>query len=294
MEVWDPGNPGAFHQTDLSLSVKNKYRKLITYFNMNINKHSGCRTLPFLIIMLLVASCSTPLREVTYMYGIDTGQLYEHAPIPDDYRIRANDLLYIRIIGVDPANVAFLNLIGAQTTAVGGGNLELITYLVDEAGDITYPFLGKINVENKTLTEIQAILQEQVDNYLQNSSVFVKLVGRTIVVLGEVGSPGQHMMTKSRISIFETIAVAGDVSDYGNKKNVKLIRELPEGKLVVELDLTDPALIHSPYYYILPHDIIYVENRTRIFGAKGMAFTAPITITASVISLGLLIVNILR
>jgi polysaccharide biosynthesis/export protein len=261
---------------------------------MNIYKFLKQRTVPLLIIILLAASCSTPLREVTYMHGIETSKMYDHAPVPDDYRIRPNDHLYIRIIGVDPENVAFLNLIGAQTTSVGTGSLELITYLVDEAGDISYPFLGKIHVENKTLTEIQQILQERVDNYLQNSSVFVKLVGRTIVVLGEVGAPGQHTMTKSRITIFETIAMAGDVSDYGNKKSVKLIRELPEGKLVVELDLTDPGLIQSPYYYILPHDIIYVENRTRIFGAKGMGFTAPISIVASVISLGLLIVNIFR
>lgn len=248
----------------------------------------------FPILILFAAACSTPLREVTYMHGIDTGQIYEHAPIPADYRIRPNDHLYIRIIGVDPENVAFLNLIGSQTSSVSGGSLELITYLVDEDGNISYPFLGKINVENKTLSEIQALLQEKVDNYLQNSSVFVKLVGRTIVVLGEVGTPGQITMTKSRITIFETIGMAGDISDYGNKKNVKLIRELPEGKLIVELDLTDPDLINSPYYYILPHDIVYVENRTRIFGAKGLGFTAPLSITASVISLGLLIVNIFQ
>lgn len=247
-----------------------------------------------LIMLLLFASCSTPIRKVTYIHGIQPDRMYEHAPIPDDYRIRPNDHLYIRIIGVDPENVAFLNLIGSQTTSVGTGSLELITYLVDEKGEITYPFLGKINVENKTLTEIQMLLQERVDNYLQNSSVFVKLVGRNITVLGEVGSPGQLTMTKSRITIFETIGMAGDINDYGNRQNIKLIRELPEGKLVVQLDLTDPDIIHSPYYYILPHDIIYVENRTRVFGAKGLAFTAPISITASVISLGLLIINIFR
>lgn len=247
-----------------------------------------------LFILLIAASCSTPLKKVTYIHGINPGELYEHAPIPDDYRIRPNDHLYIRIIGVDPNNVAFLNLIGAQTSSISPGSLELITYLVDENGDISYPFLGKINVENKTLTEIQNLLQSRVDNYLQNSSVFVKLVGRTITVLGEVASPGQITLAKSRVTIFETLGMAGDISDYGDRQNVKLIRELPEGKLIAQLDLTDPNIIFSPYYYILPHDIVYVENRTRIFGAKGLAFTAPITITASVISLGLLIVNLFK
>lgn len=261
---------------------------------MKINLLNICQAFFCLLILLVTASCSTPLREVTYLHGIETGRMYEHAPVPDDYRIRPNDLLYIRIIGVDPQNVAFLNLIGAQTTSVASGSLELITYLVDETGNITYPFLGKIMVAGRTVTEIQQIIQEKVDTYLQNSSAFVKLVGRNVTVLGEVGNPGQMIMTKSRITIFETIALAGDISDYGNRRNVKLIRELPEGKLIVQLDLTNPDLINSPYYYILPHDIIYVENSTRIFGAKGMAFTAPISITASVISLGLLIVNIFK
>src|SRR5690554_6777949 len=248
----------------------------------------------FILLLIVTASCSTPLKDVTYLYDIEPGRMYDHAPIPDDYRVRPNDLLYIQIIGVDAENVAFLNLIGSQTSSFGSGNLELITYLVDEAGDITYPFLGKIHVEKKTLTEIQQILQGKVDTYLQNSSVFVKLVGRSITVLGEVGSPGQLTMTKSRVTIFETLGMAGDINDYGNRQNIKIIRELPEGKLIAQLDLTDPNIIFSPYYYILPHDIVYVENRTRIFGAKGMAFTAPISITASVISLGLLIVNLFK
>src|SRR5690606_6518012 len=118
--------------------------------------------------------------------------------------------------------------------------------------------------------------------------------GRSITVLGEVGNPGQLTMTKSRITIFETLGLAGDITDYGNRKNVKLIRELPEGKMIVELDLTDPDLVHSPYYYVLPHDIVYVENRNRIFGAKGLGYTAPISVTASIISLGLLIFNLFK
>src|SRR5690554_6872700 len=93
-----------------------------------------------LFLILIAASCSTPLREVTYLNGIETDKIHPPSPIPDDYRVKPNDHLYIRIIGVDPDNVAFLNLIGSQTTSVGTGSLELITYLVDENGDITYPF----------------------------------------------------------------------------------------------------------------------------------------------------------
>jgi polysaccharide biosynthesis/export protein len=105
-----------------------------------------CRDFFRAVVFLLftATSCSTPLQEVTYLNGIEAGKTYEHAPMPEEYRIRPNDHLYIRIIGVDQDNVAFLNLIGSQTSAIGSSyNLELITYLVDENGNIQYPFWVK-------------------------------------------------------------------------------------------------------------------------------------------------------
>lgn len=259
-----------------------------TIFNFNL-------PIAMVFLLLLSASCSTPLQEITYLDGIETGRAYEEPQAPGEYRIRPNDHLYIRVIGVDPDNVAFLNLIGSQTSTIGSAyNLELITYLVDEHGNIQYPFLGEINVSNMTLSEVQKTLQKKVDLYLQNSSVFVKLVSRTITVLGEVGSPGKISMVKSRMTIFETLGMAGDITDYGNYKNVKIIRELPEGRFIAELDLTDPEILFSPWYYVLPHDIVYVEHRTRIYGAKNLPYTSPLTITASVISIGLLLLNLFK
>ena len=246
-------------------------------------------------LFLIVASCTTPLKEVTYLNDIETGRTFENPPLPDIYRVRVNDHLYIRVITDDPEHAGFLNLIGAQTSVIGSAaNIELITYLVDEEGKISYPFLGEILVENKTINEIQAILQEEVDNFLQNASVFVKLVSRSVTVLGEVRSPGKYPMEKSRMSIFETLGMAGDVTDFGNRKNVKLIRELPDGRYVGELNLTDPDIMHSPYYYILPHDVVYVEHRTKVYGAKNLAYATPLNITASVVSIALLILNLFK
>ncbi len=243
-----------------------------------------------------VTSCSTPLQEVTYMNGIETGMIYPQGPVPGEYRIKPNDQLFIQVISDNPANAAFLNLTNTQSTygsmGSSSGSLELITYLVDEHGDISYPQLGNISVGGLTTAEIRTILQEKVNNYLESASVFVKLVNRNITVLGEVRNPGQKLMVKNQLTIFEALGTAGDISDYGNMKNVKLIREYAEGKHVAELDLTSPAIVSSPYYYILPHDIIYVEHRTKIYGAKNLAYAAPLSITASVVSIGLLIMNL--
>ena len=251
-----------------------------------------------LLLAVVAASCSTPLREVTYLNGIKTNLTYINGPVPDEYRIRPNDQLFIQVISDDPTNAAFLNLINTQGTfgSLGSNNnsLELITYLVDEHGNINYPQLGEINVEDMTTCQVRDIIQGKVDYYLKSASVFVKLVNRNITVLGEVRNPGQKLMVKNKLTIFEALGSAGDITDYGNRQNVKLIRELPEGKHIAELDLTDPQLLVSPYYYVLPHDILYVENRNKIYGAKNMPYAAPLSITASVISIGLLIANLFK
>lgn len=250
------------------------------------------------VILFFISSCSTPLHEVTYLNGINTGQTYVHGPAPEEYKIKPNDQLFIQVISDDPMNAAFLNLVNTQGNSGNLGNsansLELITYLVDEHGNISYPQLGEITVEGLTTAEVRDIVQKRVNSYLESASVFVKLVNRNITVLGEVRSPGQKLMVKNQLTIFEALGTAGDITDYGNRQTVKLIRELPEGKHIALLNLTDPNLITSPYYYVLPHDIIYVEHSTKIYGAKNMPYAAPLSITASVVSIGLLVLNLFR
>lgn len=249
----------------------------------------------FIVVLLMAtASCSTPLNELTYLNNIEPGLTYTSGPKPEEYRIRPNDQLYIQVISDDPLNAAFLNNTQGAMGNVGSSanSLELITYLVDEDGKIAYPAIGEVNVAGKNVGEVRDVIQLEVDRYLEAASVFVKLVNRNITVLGEVKQPGQKLMVKNQLTIFEALGTAGDLTDYGNRQNVKLIRELPEGKHIETLDLTDPQLIFSPYYYILPHDIVYIEHETKVYGAKNLSYSAPISITASVISIGLLILNL--
>jgi polysaccharide export outer membrane protein len=251
----------------------------------------------FSIILFVNFSCSTPLREVTYLNGINTDITYPSGPLPDVYKIRPNDQLFIQVISDDPANAAFLNLMGAQGISSGASSsngIEIITYLVDENGKIEYPYLGQIEVGGITVSNVSTKIQDQVDKYLESASVFVKLVNRNFTVLGEVRSPGQILMVKNQLTIFEALGAAGDITDYGNRQNVKIIRELPDGKKVVELNLTDPNLILSPYYYILPHDIVYVEPSTKVYGAKNMPYAAPISIAGSILSIVLLTLNLIK
>ena len=254
---------------------------------------SGITVLIAVIFLLFIFSCSTPLHEITYLNEIQTGKTFSNGPTPGEYKIRTDDQLFIQVISDDPLNAAFLNLINTQGNTGSMGNsansLELITFLVDEQGNIAYPQLGEIQVEGLSTAQVRDIIQKKVNVFLESASVFVKLVNRNITVLGEVRNPGQKLMIKNQLTIFEALGTAGDITDYGNRQNVKLIRELPEGKHVAEINLTDPNLLSSPYYYVLPHDILYVEHSTKIYGAKNMPYAAPLSITASVISIGLLI-----
>lgn len=250
-----------------------------------------------LLAMLFVSSCNPPtaLDKITYLHGINTGETYVAGPVPEEYSIRANDQLYIQVISDDPLNAAFLNLTSVQNISNAGsssGSLELITYLVDNEGNIDYPQLGKIHVGGLMTGEVRDIVQKGVDKYLQSASVFVKLVNRNITVLGEVRAPGQKLMVKNQLTIFEALGTAGDITDWGNYQNVKIIRELPHGKYIGELDLTAPNVIQSPYYYVLPHDIVYVEPREKVFGDKNVAYGQRLSLGLSVLSIALLTLNL--
>lgn len=246
------------------------------------------------MLLLAIASCTTPLQEITYLNTIETGKTYSDGPSPGTYQVRPSDHLYIHVIGDDPTSVAFLNLMPANSVGSSAQSIELITFIVDEEGNINYPQFGQIHVAGKTIDQIREDLQNRVNEYMQKSSVFVKLINRTITVLGEVRAPGQHPMVKNQLSIFEALGTAGDITDFGNRRSVKLIRETPGGKQVESIDLTDPNLISSAYYYILPHDILYVEPVSKVYGQKTMPFGTGVSLVFSAISTALLLINYLK
>lgn len=262
---------------------------------MNI---SAKRIFYLLFFSVLLASCSTPLTELIYLNGIETGKTYEKGPQPEAYRIRPNDQIFVQVISDDPTNVAIFNLTNTQMGSVSAGSstssMELITYLVNEEGKIAFPQLGDLQVGGLTVEEVTATVQKGVNNYLEGASVFVKLVNRSITVLGEVIQPGQKPMVKNQLTIFEALGTAGGLNDWGNRKNIKLIRETPAGKIVGEINLLDPGVINSPYYYIVPHDVIFVEPDKKVYGAKTLPWAAPLGVATSLVSIALSIVTLFR
>ncbi len=242
-------------------------------------------------LLLLVSSCSSPLKQMTYMYNAQTDVNYPRPDLPQPYKIRPNDQLYITVVSDDQMKTDFLNISG--TAGMGGGyGMDLMSYLVDENGNISYPQLGEVKVANLTLLEVRDKIQKMVDNYVVNTSVVVKLANRTFTILGDVNGGGLVTMPKNQYTIFEALGAAGGVSDYGNRQKVKLIRETPEGTKIVNIDLTDDKLLSSEYYYILPNDVLYVEpNNYRVYSVRTLPWLSQATFAASLLSTAFLILN---
>jgi len=235
------------------------------------------------ILLVLLAACTRPLKEITYVHGIETGIVHADSLTPTTYRIRPNDHLYILILGDNPENTDFLN-ITQSGQGNGSQNLELITYIVNEKGYISFPQLGEVYVKDKTLLQVQEEMAQKITAYMDGIFVHIKLVYLTITVLGEVNSPGLKRISKTQVTIFEALGTAGDINDWGNRKTVKLFRQTEIGKEIVSIDLTDPQLINTPYYYILPNDVIYVEASSRVFGFKTLNFVSIFTVALSLIT----------
>ncbi|MEJ2004698.1 MAG: polysaccharide export protein [Cyclobacteriaceae bacterium] len=236
-------------------------------------------------LMLLFSSCTTPLKNITYLYDLGKADSTLETVSPEIYTIHPNDNLYISIISDNPDAASFLNLSQPDRNYTSESSLELITYIVDDDGDIVLPYLGKQHVGGKTTNQVRDDLQKQIDDIMENASVFVKLVNRTITVLGEVNRPGQYRVNKNSMTIFEALGTAGDLSDFGNRKDVRVIRGEGDERYVATLNLTSSDITDSKYFYVLPNDIIYVQPKNRIYGAKTLPFATLFTAISTAVLL---------
>jgi len=201
-------------------------------------------------------------RKLPYLQGgaYSTQQPVQVGNARPVYRLQAGDVLSIRVQSVQPALSDIFNVPGPQTLNSGDpSNLYLTGYPVDESGAISLPTVGRLKVAGLTLDGAEALVQQKVGAYVRDANVLVKLLSFKITVLGEVRQPGRYFIYNPQATVLEGLGLAGDLTEFGNRQNVKLIRQTAKGSEVVLLDLTDAGLLRSPYYYLLPNDALYVE-----------------------------------
>lgn len=211
-----------------------------------------------LLIVFILSSCLSQ-KDLVYVRNIDINEKYIAKDLnkSKDLIIGTGDQLSITVDGVDRESIRPFNIQQDISASIR-------SYLVDSNGDITFPVVGKIHVSGLTKAQISKVIDEKLAPFLKNPTITVQLENFQISVLGEVNRPGKYSSQNDRITILEALSMAGDITIYGKKRNVLVTREL-NGKIeFARLDLTNPEIFNSEYYFLKQNDVIYVEpNRMR-------------------------------
>lgn len=245
----------------------------------------------FCALTFVVISC-TPARNISY-FQYNGQQLNTLGRTNYDVRIKSKDLLSITVVSSEQEASRRYNLLTPQveiTTGYTQGQPMLQSYLVDEEGNINFPTLGILQVKGLTIRELSDLIEEQLKPFFSDELpiITVRILNYTVNVLGEVHRPGQVQTDNGRLTLLEVLSIAGDMTIYGKRDNVKVIREEADGnRIVYTLNLNDKSVFNSPAFFLEQNDVVYVEpNQSRANSSNyGAAETYRISTLSVLISL---------
>jgi polysaccharide export outer membrane protein len=243
----------------------------------------------FFLILFSLSACYS-LKKVTY---IQTEEDVFTVPInPVIYLVQPNDILNIKVQSRDAEQSSYFNIsTESRNIQANPASLFLSGYSVNQDGQINLPIVGEIKVSGLSIEQIRELIQSEINRYLLDAIVLVKLTSFKISVLGDVKNPGTNYVYNNQATIFEALSAAGDANLSANHTNVKLMRQIDGESRVIKLDLTDPKIIGSPYYFLMPNDVIYVEtSKENIVRHNLVLFTVIFT----AISTSLLILSFIQ
>lgn len=256
-----------------------------------------------ILSVLLLTSCGSA-KNVAYLQNSESINL-DNSRFLYDARIMPKDQITISVNTTTPEaslpfNLLLQNAYQQGRTISSGAGGTLMPYLVDNDGYINFPIIGRLKVGGLTKSEAEQLVSEKIRPYMaetENPVVTVTMASYSVSVLGEVARPGSFQVSREKITIFEALAQAGDLTIYGVRDRVKLIREDASGKKsIVTLNLNDANIVNSPYYYLQQNDVVYVEpNNVKSQNSKvGQITTLTFSATSILISLTSLLYNILK
>ncbi|MEJ5054252.1 polysaccharide biosynthesis/export family protein [Sphingobacterium sp. MYb382] len=249
--------------------------------------------LPFLF---LLGSCS--VKKIVYFNDlpVDSVRVLKESSKFTDPRIQPDDMLSISVQTIDPTTAAVANqsmaiqAIGASSASNVG--TQLITgFLVDRDGYVHMALLGKILVKDLTTYEARERISEVASKYYKEPTVQVRFANYKITVLGEVARPATYTVPNEKVTILDALGLAGDLTIYGKRENVLLVREQGGQKELVRLNLNSSDLFQSPYYYLKQNDVLYVEPGKAKAAANNAARTQTFALLGSLISIIIIAVS---
>jgi polysaccharide export outer membrane protein len=252
---------------------------------------------PVLFLSLTMISCSSTKKIKYFQDTPDSGQLTIPANVYVEPKIQVDDILTVLVETTDPQTTAVINLgnvpaASTGTSTVGGSSIANLSqqvslgYLVNKEGYIEIPILGKIKVIGYSTSEATNIIRTEALNYYKDPTVIVRFANFKISITGEVLKPGVYIMPNEKVTILDAIATAGDLTIFGKRENVLLIRENPNGtRTLYRINLKKSDIMSAPYYYLRQNDVIYVEPRKAKSDATDASQQKYITIAGAILSL---------
>ena len=269
---------------------------------MHVQKMSK-KVIVCLIAIFIFASCQS-YKKVPYLQDAEVVEQAVQQENLYDAKIMPKDLLTIVVSCTSPELAAPFNLTVASPANVAISNINtttqpvLQTYLVDNQGMIDFPVLGKLKLGGLTKNEAEQLIVEKLKPYIKEVPIVtVRMVNYKISVIGEVTRPGTFTINNEKVNLLEALAMAGDMTVWGLRDNVKLIREDAEGKQqIITLDLNKAETILSPYYWLQQNDIVYVTpNKAKARNSDiGNSTSLWFSATSILVSLASLLVTIFR
>lgn len=213
------------------------------------------------VLCLTFTSCISNKKTLLLQEGnFSKTEVTSLANKPPDYRLQPNDVLAVKIKTLNEEQAKYLTLqdntfnINQLSTFLGG-------YSVSDSGYISLPAIGEVKVGGMTVNKARERIQSLVRaSALKDASVFVNLVSFRISILGEVANPGQFFVYNNQVSLMEAISRVGGFDDFADRSQVHLIRQTPRGEDVIKIDMMKADFLTSPYYYLLPNDVLYVPT----------------------------------
>ena len=225
----------------------------------------------FFLFLILFFSCK-PREELVYYQNIDGLKSAEKLN-SYEIKIQPDDLLMIIVSSDDAESASPFNLTTASVPSSAGmttfvGQQAIQTYLVDANGVIMFPVLGNLQVGGLSRTELLQLLETKISKYIKNPIITLRRLNFKVSIQGEVNAPGTYTINSDRVTLIELISMGRDLTIYGKRDNILIIRDINGVKSYNRVDITKADFINSPFYYLAQNDVVYVEpSKIRINGA---------------------------
>ncbi|MBN2481289.1 MAG: polysaccharide biosynthesis/export family protein [Bacteroidales bacterium] len=221
---------------------------------MNITKKSPGLLMTLLSCLIFFISSCAPINKLKFVADAGPGSITNAFRAErSEKTIQPYDYLYIKIFSLDEKTNSIFN---ERYFSVEN---ELLSYVVDNEGIITLPFIGNIYVKDMTINEARVTIEQSFEKYLNDISIVVRFVSNKVTLLGEVAAPGQHAFYDEKITVFQAIGYAGGTTTFGDLSTVTLVREKDNVITYYYLDLTKKNIASSEYYYLLPNDVLVIN-----------------------------------